>query len=62
MKLFIGGEVVLLRLKKGKRRKRKKKKVFQPDLNPDPPGCSLAVLPLYHDVSHTVEAHSLTNY
>lgn len=31
-------------------------------MNPDPLGCSLAVLALYHDVSHTVEANSLTNY
>ena len=62
MKLFIAGEVVLLCLKKGKRRKRKKKKKFQSDLNPDPVDCSLAALPLYHDVFHTVEANSLTNY
>lgn len=61
MKLFIAGEVVLLCLKKGKRRKRKKEE-FQSDLNPDPLGCSLAALPLYHDVPHIVEANSLTNY
>ena len=61
MKLFIAGEVVVLCLKKGKRRKRKKNE-FQSDLYPDPLGCSLAAVPLYHDVSPTVEGNSLTNY
>ena len=42
--------------------KKKKKEELQSDLNPDPRGCSLAALPLYHDVPHIVEANSLTNY
>ena len=60
MKLFIAGEVVVLCFKKGRGREEKEKKnEFQPDLYPDPLGCSLAVLPLYHDVSPTVEGNSL---
>ena len=61
MKLFIAGEAVVLCLKKGNRRKRKKKE-FQSDLNPDPLHCWLAALPLYHDVSHTLEGKFLTIY
>ena len=47
---------------KGEEKKKKKKKEFQSDLYPDPLGCSLAALPLYHNVSPTVERNSLTNY
>ena len=47
---------------KGEEKKKKKKEELQSDLNPDPLGCSLAALPVYHDVSHTLEANSLTNY
>lgn len=47
---------------KGEEKKKKKKEEFQADLNPDPLGCSLAALPVYHDVPHMVEGNSLTNY
>lgn len=47
---------------KGEEKKKKKKNEFQSDLYPDSLGCSLAALPLYHDVSPTVEGNSLTNY
>ena len=47
---------------KGEEKKKKKKNEFQSDLYPDPLGCSLVALPLYHDVSPTVEGNSLTNY
>ena len=47
---------------KGEEKKKKKKKEWQSDLNPDLRSCSLAGLPLYHDVSHCVDANNLTNY
>ena len=47
---------------KGEEKKKKKKNEFQSDLYPDSLGCSLAALPLYHDVSPTVEGNSLTYY
>lgn len=44
------------------REEKEKKNEFQSDLNPDPLGCSVAALPLHHDVSRPVEANSWTNY
>ena len=40
---------------KGEEKKEKKKKIeFRSDLNPDPLGCSLAALPLYHSTMTSV--------